>query len=739
MQVKGTTATAWFGENAAQPYELGKNEEVTISFDAYHGWSSTQNRVGTVQILNSEDKPLVEYVYNYNACNITSLTFNGERPFEPFDYIFAQSGSNASNGKNADGFTNGNNQTFVAEKAGKIVVKISNDGALSFAFSCKNNGNNNTGVEELFTGKLSDEVVKDLAKIVIKDDLNDGNISISIDNLTISKATVARYPYTIKFVVDGDESTEFQSAKTYNDVEGASITILDADKETIEIDGYRYTYVSDDSDGKTVTNDGNTVVTLKFKKEKITNYTVKFQDAVGATLKEPTTHNDVVGASVEATFGEKSKFVVDNVLYEYVFGAEVLELQDVAEANVITLVFKAVEGVEAYYLQNYEATSATDWITSVGGRFDPALFVEENGNQYLSVNQDNRNNNGAILTSYATEEVVNAGNDFTFIARVKLGASNNQEATAFKIYDATNSATILSLAEITINATAWTINENADQKVTVSAGGNKGLADLDWITLQVTVSGNTTYLTVTDDDGEIIDDYDKTVITTLSESGGLGKLEFVTSRYNANFAIDDVLVRNVLASDLPSVELVSSENLQGYKTFYNADFNYQVDENTTIYTAAVNTEGTAVILTEVDGNIVPAGEAVMLKTSAEDWTITLTPTIEESEADFAGNDLEAAPTAGTIEGAYVMAVSDTRELGFYKYELEFEEGDVYLPVSAFNAPVRLGIVTDNGEATAIGGVQSEAENGTAYNVAGQAVADGYKGIVIKNGKKYLQK
>ena len=36
-------------------------------------------------------------------------------------------------------------------------------------------------------------------------------------------------------------------------------------------------------------------------------------------------------------------------------------------------------------------------------------------------------------------------------------------------------------------------------------------------------------------------------------------------------------------------------------------------------------------------------------------------------------------------------------------------------------------------------VFGQAENGAAYNLAGQKVADGFKGVVIKNGKKMIQK
>ena len=46
----------------------------------------------------------------------------------------------------------------------------------------------------------------------------------------------------------------------------------------------------------------------------------------------------------------------------------------------------------------------------------------------------------------------------------------------------------------------------------------------------------------------------------------------------------------------------------------------------------------------------------------------------------------------------------------------------------------------DGEATGINGVNAEAAaDGAIYNLAGQKVSAAYKGIVIKNGKKYLMK
>lgn len=58
--------------------------------------------------------------------------------------------------------------------------------------------------------------------------------------------------------------------------------------------------------------------------------------------------------------------------------------------------------------------------------------------------------------------------------------------------------------------------------------------------------------------------------------------------------------------------------------------------------------------------------------------------------------------------------------------------------SGGEAPARLAIEIEE-EATAITEVASEANgDGVVYNLAGQPVGDDYKGVVIKNGKKYIQ-
>ena len=191
------------------------------------------------------------------------------------------------------------------------------------------------------------------------------------------------------------------------------------------------------------------------------------------------------------------------------------------------------------------------WTTATSGRYTP--IIEDD---YLTVDQGARQNNGTTITSTETEGKVAAGESFTMSFDVKLGASNDQTATSFNIYDAANSAAILSLAEGTKNATSWTIN-GGTQTATVSAGGGKEIGALSWISVKVTsIAGGKTYLTLKDADGNIIDGFDKKDIPTLSATGGLGKMNFVTSRYVANFAIDNIVVRDVVESeDIPATPI----------------------------------------------------------------------------------------------------------------------------------------------------------------------------------------
>lgn len=208
---------------------------------------------------------------------------------------------------------------------------------------------------------------------------------------------------------------------------------------------------------------------------------------------------------------------------------------------------------DTYFSQDYEASGVTaDWTTATSGRFTPVI-LEENGNHFLSVDQSTRNNNGATITSTSTQEKVAAGSDFTMTFDMRLSSSSNQTNTEFIIYDAANSGVMLSLKETGTWATTWTLNGTSTQ-VTLpnsnKANSSNTIADVTWCSYKISRSNGVTYLTITNkaDNTAILE---RTIVSGTSETGGLGKMVFISSRYLANFAIDNIVVRDIENGDVP--------------------------------------------------------------------------------------------------------------------------------------------------------------------------------------------
>lgn len=193
------------------------------------------------------------------------------------------------------------------------------------------------------------------------------------------------------------------------------------------------------------------------------------------------------------------------------------------------------------YSQNYENDGVeVDWTSSTSGRYSP-IIAEEDGNHYITVNQDKRNNNGCTLSSTSLSGIVQSGTDFDLNFDFKLGSGNNQ-GSSLKIYDANNTGVILSLATPSANTNQWKVNDG--DTITLSeTGGGKALSELGWYSLKLKRRGNNELLT-------IVSKTDNTVVLldeeiSGSELGGLGKIEFKTGRYKANFAIDNILVVSI--------------------------------------------------------------------------------------------------------------------------------------------------------------------------------------------------
>lgn len=186
-----------------------------------------------------------------------------------------------------------------------------------------------------------------------------------------------------------------------------------------------------------------------------------------------------------------------------------------------------------------------------------------------------------------------------------------------------------------------------------------------------------------------------------------------------------------------------------WSTFY-ASNNRLLPEGVTAYAVKSNNDGRAQLVKVADGGqVIPGGQGYLLSTANENG-FCLTPSDGEAVAAPAENLLTGSDEAKTFEEAgymyYILGKSGS-DFGFY-----WQKGTGGNSVNNAAHKAFLRVPTSSGakflsftfgeETTGINGITaSDAEqDGTVlYNLAGQRVAKGYKGLVIKNGKKYLVK
>lgn len=190
------------------------------------------------------------------------------------------------------------------------------------------------------------------------------------------------------------------------------------------------------------------------------------------------------------------------------------------------------------------------------------------------------------------------------------------------------------------------------------------------------------------------------------------------------------------------ITLTTTNNMDGWRTFYDASQDYEVDANTKIYVARTQSTAGVVSLTALDATKIPATSPVILKTSAADHKLVLTKTT--GATSLGENKLRYA--AGTAVDGYRMGYKSTDGIGFYKYTATAPaSGVVYIGKDnvVSSAHEFLAFSFDN-ETTGIANLNVDVNdnfdaNAPMYNLAGQRVNKNYKGVIIQNGRKYLNK
>jgi len=171
---------------------------------------------------------------------------------------------------------------------------------------------------------------------------------------------------------------------------------------------------------------------------------------------------------------------------------------------------------------------------------------------------------------------------------------------------------------------------------------------------------------------------------------------------------------------------------------------YATDFSTTGVTAYTATDNeTSVTLNEITSGKVPANTPVVLYKAGADGTAINVPVIASADA-VGSNDLHVVGEGGLTGEDNIFVLSKKNSVvGFYLWDKTktLNAGKIYLQGSGSSARNFLGFESTTTSINALDNLTKSQfdNNAPMYNLAGQRVNKSYKGIVIVNGKKMLNK
>ena len=243
------------------------------------------------------------------------------------------------------------------------------------------------------------------------------------------------------------------------------------------------------------------------------------------------------------------------------------------------------------------------------------------------------------------------------------------------------------------------------------------------------------------EDINLTTDY-QTIIKTVTCSGDNAKrLLLNVGQYEGSISIKSV---KIVALDVPQETVtISPSGYSTYAAYYPVDYSKLGLE---AYAVKLNAEEKTITLKKIEEGVVPAGKAVLLKgTPGKSYELKIGEGDEAKfDTDLKVSDGTATSSEKTAVAVYGLATVDGQD-GFYKASKgkTIPVKCAYLEVanSAASSVKCFSLGDHSGSTTGITSVKNEAagNNAPMYNLAGQLVDKGYKGIVIKNGKKIVLK
>ena len=235
-------------------------------------------------------------------------------------------------------------------------------------------------------------------------------------------------------------------------------------------------------------------------------------------------------------------------------------------------------------------------------------------------------------------------------------------------------------------------------------------------------------------------DYQPFTKTVICSGDNARRLLLNVGTYDGQIYIKSV---KIVALEVPQETVtISPSGYSTYAAYYPVNY---AELNLTAYAVKLNDAKDGVEFTEIT-DVVPAGVPVLLKGIADKEYV-----LEKAKGGGSpvSTDLKMSDgNATSTDAATLYALATVNDLtAFYRVKkdpkIPIPAKRCYLEVksaSASNAAF-YSLGTNFGETTGISSVENKVEKADApvYNLAGQLVGKDYKGLVIKNGKKFVIK
>lgn len=662
-------------------------------------------------------------------------------------------------------------------------------------------------------------------------------------SINVEDPAAGSVSYTVKYVDQNGNSIKGDAS--YDEVPGTEVVISDVDKANVVVDGVTYLYVSDDSEGKTVAEDGSTVVTVVFRVANNYSYTVN--EVCGENVVNSTEGIGLESTSVKVPYHQYN--LIDGVLYEKAntgneYNHSFVLSQDAQVENLTynattinnVVYFSEAENIEGATANNgsnanircsnsYGAYFENDvTITTLpAGTYKVAMQIWGNAGTKFAINagetavleastvgyRDAKISEPFTLTEETAITIPAAGSngkviDWIYIQRVPAtynysvvtnlgttiaeGSVSEGESVTFAypeyiLQDGTLYRT--SLRNATGNGFyKYTLTPAQDGEELVIEYA-PAIENVVYFSEAENIEGatandrNNTDIRCSNALGAIFPE-DVTIATlpagaykfgvqvwgnagttfeikagesTIMEAATVGYLnaytkdivlteeaEIVIAAAGSNGkVIDWVYIQRV--GDVPSYDINISS--VGYATFYDSKYSFEVPAGVTAKTYTYESPSLNESVVYAEGNVIPAGEAVVLEGAAGTYTFNYAVATVEKDANNVLKGTDEATEITSENKLYILS-NGAHGVGFY---FQNEDGTsitngahkAYLEVAG-DVETKSFYLFDEASVTAIQGVvAAEAANGKVFDLQGRNVKNPVKGLYIVNGKKVVIK